>query len=94
MADRGDRVFCHACSQVWLRNDYGLICPHCESEFTEIVRNVPTPLLDAVVVLTSMILLYADRSPSRRPRRTGLLTPPTTLDAITPGEVSITRQAP
>lgn len=40
MADHGDhdRVFCHACGGVWLKDDDGLTCPHCESDFTEIVR--------------------------------------------------------
>lgn len=38
MDDGGDRMFCHACGGVWLRDEHGLSCPHCESEFTEIVR--------------------------------------------------------
>lgn len=40
MADNGDRMFCHACGGVWLRDESGLTCPHCESDFTEIVRAV------------------------------------------------------
>lgn len=39
MADNGDRMFCHACGGVWLRDGHGLTCPHCESDFTEIVRS-------------------------------------------------------
>lgn len=31
-------MFCHACGGVWLRNEGGLTCPTCQSEFTEIVR--------------------------------------------------------
>lgn len=40
MADvGGDRVFCHACGGVWLKEaDGDLSCPHCSSDFTEIVR--------------------------------------------------------
>lgn len=30
-------VFCHACSYEWYRDSHGLMCPHCESEITEIV---------------------------------------------------------
>ncbi|KAJ9203673.1 hypothetical protein DTO164E3_306 [Paecilomyces variotii] len=41
MADRGDRMFCHQCGGVWLRNEFGLQCPHCESEFTEIIETPP-----------------------------------------------------
>jgi hypothetical protein len=43
MADQGDRVFCHACGGVWLLDtgedghDNSQTCPHCESDFTEIV---------------------------------------------------------
>lgn len=32
-------MFCHACGGVWLRNDHGLTCPHCQSDFTEIVSD-------------------------------------------------------
>ncbi|KOC18260.1 RING finger domain protein [Aspergillus flavus AF70] len=41
MADVGDRMFCHACGGVWLRRDHGLECPHCHSEFTEIIEIPP-----------------------------------------------------
>ncbi|XHG02079.1 hypothetical protein AWENTII_005441 [Aspergillus wentii] len=41
MADSGDRMFCHACEGVWLRNESGLTCPHCQSDFTEIVEIPP-----------------------------------------------------
>ncbi|KAJ5928455.1 RING finger domain protein [Penicillium verhagenii] len=49
--DHGDRVFCHACGAVWLKDDDGLTCPHCESGFTEIIEippdNVsPEPLIE------------------------------------------------
>ena len=43
MADHGDRVLCHACGGVSLKEDgRDLTCPHCESDFTEIVRDIPT----------------------------------------------------
>lgn len=45
MADNGDRGMCHACGGVWLLDsgDRGqpegsLTCPHCDSDFIEIVR--------------------------------------------------------
>lgn len=41
MADHSghdDRVLCHACGAVWLKLADGLTCPHCQSDFTEIVR--------------------------------------------------------
>ncbi|KAE8148382.1 hypothetical protein BDV25DRAFT_141854 [Aspergillus avenaceus] len=42
MADVGDRMFCHACGGVWLRSDeHELKCPHCQSEFTEIIEIPP-----------------------------------------------------
>ncbi|RJE17698.1 RING finger domain protein [Aspergillus sclerotialis] len=41
MADNGDRMFCHACGGVWLRDGQGLTCPHCESDFTEIIEIPP-----------------------------------------------------
>ncbi|KAK2865394.1 hypothetical protein FQN49_003624 [Arthroderma sp. PD_2] len=39
MAERvtGDRVFCHECEHQWPRNEHGLTCPHCQSEFVEIL---------------------------------------------------------
>ncbi|CEO60375.1 hypothetical protein PMG11_05004 [Penicillium brasilianum] len=47
MADDGDRVICHACGGVWLLetgedgHDNSLKCPHCESDFTEIIEIPP-----------------------------------------------------
>ena len=38
MDDGGDRMFCHQCGSIWLRRaESGLVCPYCESDFTEIV---------------------------------------------------------
>lgn len=33
----GEVVYCHACSNEWLRDAHGLTCPSCESDITEIV---------------------------------------------------------
>lgn len=43
----GEQVKCHECSNVWPRNEGGLQCPRCESEFVEIVsiRTSPRPLV-------------------------------------------------
>ncbi|KAG0161082.1 hypothetical protein PDIDSM_8615 [Penicillium digitatum] len=38
--DSSDRMLCHACGGVWIKND-DLTCPHCESEFTEIIEIPP-----------------------------------------------------
>jgi E3 ubiquitin-protein ligase RNF115/126 len=35
----GERVKCHVCSNVWPREQGGLECPRCESEFVEIVSS-------------------------------------------------------
>lgn len=41
MADQGrqqrELVFCHACSNEWLRDQHGLQCPECHSDVVEIV---------------------------------------------------------
>ena len=41
MADQGGQqrelVFCHACSNEWLRDQHGLQCPECRSDAVEIV---------------------------------------------------------
>ncbi|CAI7651374.1 unnamed protein product [Penicillium crustosum] len=38
--ETGDRMLCHACGGVWIKGD-DLTCPHCESDFTEIVEIPP-----------------------------------------------------
>lgn len=44
MDPSGDRMFCHACGGVWLRrSEDSLVCPRCDSEFTEIV-SIQNPL--------------------------------------------------
>lgn len=34
---RRDVVFCHECEHDWFRDEHGLTCPECHSDFTEIV---------------------------------------------------------
>ncbi|KAJ5613190.1 hypothetical protein N7510_006384 [Penicillium lagena] len=46
MSESGDRMFCHACGGVWLRDESGLTCPHCESDFTEIIEIPPEEISD------------------------------------------------
>ncbi|KAK7567005.1 hypothetical protein IWX91DRAFT_285841 [Phyllosticta citricarpa] len=33
-----DMVFCHECQNEWYRDEHGLACPSCHSEFTEIIE--------------------------------------------------------
>ncbi|KAJ9632579.1 hypothetical protein H2204_007883 [Knufia peltigerae] len=39
----GERVFCYQCDNEWEREHGGLICPRCESEFTEILTPETEP---------------------------------------------------
>jgi hypothetical protein len=32
-----DMMFCHECADEWYRDEHGLSCPECGSDFTEIV---------------------------------------------------------
>lgn len=32
-----EMVFCHVCENEWFRDEHGLVCPDCQSDFTEIV---------------------------------------------------------
>jgi len=34
---RREMMFCHECHDEWYRDQHGIICPECDSEFTEIV---------------------------------------------------------
>lgn len=44
---QGERVFCHQCSHEWNRVEGGLLCPNCDSEFTEVVCSLdPSALFD------------------------------------------------
>ncbi|TKA77815.1 hypothetical protein B0A55_04591 [Friedmanniomyces simplex] len=33
-----DMVFCHQCENEWYRDEHGLTCPDCQSDFTEIIE--------------------------------------------------------
>ncbi|KAI9693162.1 MAG: hypothetical protein M1822_005158 [Bathelium mastoideum] len=41
-----DMVFCHQCENEWYRDEHGLICPQCHSEFTEIIERDHDPRLE------------------------------------------------
>ena len=32
-------VFCHECENEWYRDEHGLTCPDCRSDFTEVVSD-------------------------------------------------------
>jgi len=34
-----DVVYCNLCFNEWFKDEWGVICPHCENENTEIVSN-------------------------------------------------------
>lgn len=36
-------VFCHQCENEWYRDEHGIICPECESDFTEIIEQDHDP---------------------------------------------------
>ena len=57
---RQDRelVFCHQCEHEWFKDQNGLVCPVCDSEFTEVVR------LPTVRHLSLEILRSSGRHPS------------------------------
>ncbi|KAF1952318.1 hypothetical protein CC80DRAFT_422676 [Byssothecium circinans] len=38
-----EMVFCHECHDEWFRDEKGIICPECESEFTEIIEDGNDP---------------------------------------------------
>ncbi|KAK4504818.1 hypothetical protein PRZ48_002780 [Zasmidium cellare] len=36
-------VFCHQCENEWYRDEHGIICPECQSDFTEIIEQDHDP---------------------------------------------------
>ncbi len=44
-SDGHDVVYCHGCQHEWFQDEQGLVCPRCQSEFTEIVSAPPFPPL-------------------------------------------------
>ncbi|GAB7348954.1 hypothetical protein MBLNU459_g7944t1 [Dothideomycetes sp. NU459] len=41
-----DMVFCHECENEWYRDEHGLTCPDCQSDFTEIIEPQHDPRED------------------------------------------------
>ena len=41
-----DMVFCHECEHEWYRDEHGLTCPRCQSDFTEIIEENHDPRED------------------------------------------------
>ncbi|KAK4554013.1 hypothetical protein LTR86_008854 [Recurvomyces mirabilis] len=41
-----DMVFCHQCENEWYRDEHGLTCPECQSDFTEIIETNHDPRED------------------------------------------------
>lgn len=41
-----DIVYCHGCENEWFRDEHGLTCPECASDFTEIVEAANDPRAD------------------------------------------------
>ncbi|CAI6334120.1 unnamed protein product [Periconia digitata] len=42
-AGRREMMFCHECHDEWYRDEKGIICPECQSEFTEIIEDDNDP---------------------------------------------------
>ncbi|KAJ4289095.1 hypothetical protein N0V90_011437 [Kalmusia sp. IMI 367209] len=42
-AGRREMMFCHECHDEWYRDEHGIICPECDSEFTEIIEEGNDP---------------------------------------------------
>jgi len=40
---RRDMMFCHVCNDEWYRDEHGLECPECGSDFTEIIEDENDP---------------------------------------------------
>ncbi|KAF2817399.1 uncharacterized protein BDZ99DRAFT_513643 [Mytilinidion resinicola] len=43
-----DMVFCHECENEWYRDEHGLSCPECHSDFTEIIEENHDPRVAAM----------------------------------------------
>ena len=72
MADQGGQqrelVFCHACSNEWMRHQHGLQCPECHSDVVEIVSLPGGDLFylaikgsDIIHKTLETLILYIDR---------------------------------
>lgn len=55
-----DLVYCHQCDNEWYRDEHGLTCPECQSDFTEIIESQHDPRDDDTHI-------PADNAPSQPP---------------------------
>ena len=57
-------VYCHQCEHEWYQDEYGLVCPRCEGEITEIVSYiVPPPPLS--ILTNQQVTPESDPRPSQ-----------------------------
>ena len=70
MADQGGQqrelVFCHACSNEWLRHQHGLQCPECQSDVVEIVSLPRVELVYLAVKGCHIFQYLSNPNPSYR----------------------------
>lgn len=53
-AGQREMMFCHECHDEWYRDERGIICPECDSEFTEVVG---APFGHATALSAGMLML-------------------------------------
>ncbi len=56
-------VYCHQCDNEWYQDESGLICPSCQGEITEIVRNPGTNVGSNDILTTPQITEESDPRP-------------------------------
>ena len=108
MADHGGQqrelVFCHACSNEWLRDQHGLQCPDCHSDVVEIVGlpdfsllTLSTSVSKATIIIhktRQMLILSVDRLMSATTHGTVTLIQAMTVMKIRPPQVTMIIKAP
>lgn len=62
-------VYCHECENEWYQDEYGLVCPRCEGEVTEIVSYI-LPHLQWPMLTSQQITPESDPRPGRNAPRT------------------------
>ena len=97
-------VFCHACSNEWLRDQHGLQCPDCHSDVVEIVRlpdfslpTLSTSVSKATIIIhktRQMLILSVDRLTSATTHGTVILIQAMTVMKIRPPQVTMMIKAP
>ena len=75
-------VYCHQCDHEWYQDESGLVCPNCQGEITEIVRNSGTNVGLDDILTASQITVESDPRPGPRPG--GPAPAPTNDDPPTP----------